>query len=116
VPLYAWQAIERLKDETVKRGLWNNDITPTEKELHGLASWLEGPFGNDLFLWQRSRDSLQKEMDTVVHMPGWGNIWTQPIINRVNMLATGVRTMIGVKVFGRDLDEIQKLSEEIAVA
>ena len=33
-------------------------------------------------------------------VPGWGNAWTQPIINRVNMLATGVRTQIGVKVFG----------------
>jgi Cu(I)/Ag(I) efflux system membrane protein CusA/SilA len=42
------------------------------------------------------------------------NIWTQPIINRIDMLATGVRTMIGVKVFGKDLDEIQKVSEEVA--
>ena len=47
-------------------------------------------------------------------MPGWGNIWTQPIINRIDMLATGVRTMIGVKVFGDDLDKIQKVSEEVA--
>jgi Cu(I)/Ag(I) efflux system membrane protein CusA/SilA len=47
-------------------------------------------------------------------MPGWGNIWTQPIINRVDMLATGVRTMIGVKVFGDNQDGIQKVSNEIA--
>jgi len=39
-------------------------------------------------------------MDSELQMPGWGNVWTQPIINRVNMLATGVRTQIGVKVFG----------------
>jgi Cu(I)/Ag(I) efflux system membrane protein CusA/SilA len=47
-------------------------------------------------------------------MPGWGNIWTQPIINRVDMLATGVRTMIGVKVYGNELDEIQRVSEQVA--
>ena len=48
-------------------------------------------------------------MDSVVQMPGWANIWTQPIINRIDMLATGVRTMIGVKVFGNDLDKIQEV-------
>ena len=53
-------------------------------------------------------------MDSVVQMPGWANIWTQPIINRIDMLATGVRTMIGVKVFGNNLDEIQKVSDEVA--
>ena len=47
-------------------------------------------------------------MDSVVHMPGWSNIWTQPIINRIDMLATGVRTKIGVKVFGNDLDKSSK--------
>jgi copper/silver efflux system protein len=49
-------------------------------------------------------------------MPGWGNIWTQPIINRIDMLATGVRTMIGVKVFGNDLDKIQQVAEEVSAA
>jgi Cu(I)/Ag(I) efflux system membrane protein CusA/SilA len=57
---------------------------------------------------------LLKEMDTVTQVPGWGNIWTQPIINRVDMLATGVRTMIGVKVYGDDLNKIQQVSEQIA--
>jgi Cu(I)/Ag(I) efflux system membrane protein CusA/SilA len=55
-----------------------------------------------------------QEIDSAVRVPGWANIWTQPIINRIDMLATGVRTMIGVKVFGKDLNEIQKTSEEIA--
>ena len=53
-------------------------------------------------------------MDSVVRVPGWANIWTQPIINRIDMLATGVRTMIGVKVFGNNLDQIQKVSDEVA--
>jgi Cu(I)/Ag(I) efflux system membrane protein CusA/SilA len=47
-------------------------------------------------------------------MPGWANIWTQPIINRIDMLATGVRTMIGVKIFGSDLDKIQEVSDQVA--
>ena len=65
----------------------------------------------------RSRkDDLLKEVDSVVRMPGWANIWTQPIINRIDMLATGVRTMIGVKVFGNDLDKIQEVSEQVAEA
>ena len=55
-------------------------------------------------------------MDSVVRVPGWTNIWTQPIINRIDMLATGVRTVIGVKVFGNSLDQIQKVSEEVADA
>ena len=53
-----------------------------------------------MFLWAKTKADLQKEMDGELQMPGWGNVWTQPIINRVNMLATGVRTQIGVKVFG----------------
>jgi Cu(I)/Ag(I) efflux system membrane protein CusA/SilA len=57
---------------------------------------------------------LVEEMHSVVRMPGWANIWTQPIINRIDMLATGVRTMIGVKVFGNDLDKIQEVSEQVA--
>ena len=64
---------------------------------------------------RRTKDrSCSKEMDSVVQMPGWANIWTQPIINRIDMLATGVRTMIGVKVFGNDLDKIQEVSEQVA--
>src|SRR5262249_17818403 len=49
-----------------------------------------------------------------LQVPGWGNIWTQPIINRIEMLATGVRTQIGVKVFGKDLGEIQRVGQEVA--
>ena len=74
-----------------------------------------------LFLWQKSKDDVLKEMDSELQMPGWGNAWTQPIINRVNMLATGVRTQIGVKVFGptgkpleASIADVQRVSEEIA--
>ncbi len=69
---------------------------------------------DNLFLWQKSKGDLLKEIDSVVRMPGWANIWTQPIVNRIDMLATGVRTMIGVKVFGNDLDKIQDVSQQVA--
>ena len=82
--------------------------------LTRLRAELDGPFARRLLLWQKTKADLVQEMDTVVQMPGWGNIWTQPIINRIDMLATGVRTMIGVKVFGNDLDKIQAVSEEVA--
>ena len=57
---------------------------------------------------------LSLRLGAAQQMPGWANIWTQPIINRIDMLATGVRTMIGVKVFGNDLDKIQEVSENVA--
>jgi Cu(I)/Ag(I) efflux system membrane protein CusA/SilA len=46
-------------------------------------------------------------------MPGVTNIWTQPIRNRIDMLSTGIRTQVGVKVFGTDLTAIEKKSAEI---
>jgi len=58
-----------------------------------------------------TREKLIKEMDSKLRIPGVSNIWTQPIRNRIDMLATGIQTPIGVKVFGPDL----KKAEEIAV-
>ena len=52
----------------------------------------------------------------VLQVPGWSNIFTQPIINRIDMLSTGVRTDIGVKVFGADLDTIDRVCKEIEAA
>ncbi len=63
--------------------------------------------------WRRgmTREKLIKEMDKKLRIPGVSNIWTQPIRNRIDMLATGIQTPVGVKVFGPDL----KKAEEIAV-
>lgn len=84
------------------------------EQLVALRAELDAAWSPHLFLWKKSKDNLLKEVDSVVRMPGWANIWTQPIINRIDMLATGVRTMIGVKVFGNDLDKIQEVSEQVA--
>jgi Cu/Ag efflux pump CusA len=77
------------------------------------------PFAQKLFLWQRTagpKGDLMQEMDTVLQVPGWSNIWTQPIANRIDMLSTGVRTQIGVKVFGPDLATINRVCKEIEQA
>jgi Cu(I)/Ag(I) efflux system membrane protein CusA/SilA len=80
---------------------------------------LERPFAKDLFLWRRQggpKGDLLQEIDTVVQVPGWSNIWTQPIANRIDMLSTGVRTQIGVRVFGPDLSVIDRVCKEIEQA
>lgn len=63
-----------------------------------------------------TRDKLVSEMDERLSMPGVTNIWTQPIINRIEMLSTGIRTEIGVKIYGSDLRELERLSREVAEA
>jgi Cu/Ag efflux pump CusA len=112
-PAYTWQAVTQLADQAEQKGLWKGGEVANEK-LQEARRLAEQDFSRNLFLWRRTKDGLIKEMDTVVQMPGWGNIWTQPIINRVDMLATGVRTMIGVKVYGDDLNQIQAVSEQVA--
>jgi copper/silver efflux system protein len=57
---------------------------------------------------------LKSEMDHAVSLPGVANIWTQPIINRIDMLTTGIRSEIGVKVFGSDLTTLEQKAREIA--
>lgn len=74
-------------------------------------------FRNGVFLWRRQTgpkgDLVDDEMGRSLQVPGWSNIFTQPIINRIEMLSTGVRTDIGVKVFGPDLETIDLVCKEI---
>jgi Cu(I)/Ag(I) efflux system membrane protein CusA/SilA len=57
-----------------------------------------------------TKDDLLAKMDAQLQIPGVTNGWTQPIINRINMLATGVRTDLGVKIYGADIDTLERLS------
>ena len=61
-----------------------------------------------------TRDELITEMDEKLRIPGVTNIWTQPIINRIEMLATGIRTQVGVKIFGNDLKQLEAISRQVA--
>ena len=61
-----------------------------------------------------TRAKLVEAMNDKLTMPGVTNIWTQPIINRIEMLTTGIRTEVGVKIYGSDLNELEKRSREVA--
>ena len=58
-------------------------------------------------------DKLIAEMDKALQFPGVANSWTMPIKARLDMLATGIRTPIGIKVFGKNLEEMERLSRQI---
>jgi len=58
-------------------------------------------------------DKLIAELDRAVAMPGISNAWTMPIKARIDMLSTGIRTPIGIKVFGKDLAEMERLAKTI---
>jgi len=70
------------------------------------SEWREGITKKDLI----------NELDAKLQIPGVVNGWTQPIINRINMLATGIRTDVGIKVHGQSLDSIYTVSEQVKAA
>ncbi len=59
-------------------------------------------------------DGLRAEMGRAVQLPGVSNIWTMPIINRIDMLTTGIRSEVGVKIFGTELTVLEQLAREVA--
>jgi len=58
-------------------------------------------------------EQLVNEMDAALKLPGVANSWTMPVKGRIDMLTTGVRTPIGIKVYGADLAEVQRIATEI---
>lgn len=58
-------------------------------------------------------DGLIAEMDKALQLPGVSNAWTMPLKARTDMLSTGIRTPIGIKVFGRDLGEMERIAKEV---
>ncbi len=92
------------------------DIDPCPA-LDAVQKELTQRFAAGLLLWPRERAELAGfggELDRVMQMPGWTNVWTMPIQNRVDMLSTGVNTTVGVRVLGRRLDDVVKASEDVA--
>src|SRR5439155_19183956 len=85
--------------------------------LDALQEEMTQRFARGLLLWPKDRADLAGfggELDRVVQMPGWTNVWTMPIQNRVDMLATGVNTALGIRVLGRQLEDVVRASEEVA--
>ncbi len=94
-------------------------LKPTDEwraKSAGSRDWAPGPLAPVLgHIWPEhiSWEELINEMDRALQIPGNVNAWTMPIKGRIDMLSTGVRTPIGIKIFGADLDEIQRLGEQI---
>ncbi|NOT50114.1 MAG: efflux RND transporter permease subunit [Chitinophagaceae bacterium] len=65
--------------------------------------------------WRKgmTKDGIINELNSKVQIPGVTNGWTQPIINRINMLSTGIRTDVGLKVYGQNLDSIYAFAQTI---
>ncbi len=93
-------------------------LKPEEEWRHverwhaGLPGWLRAPFRT---IWpdRISWDDLISEMDRAMRYPGVTNAWTMPIKARIDMLSTGVRTPIGIKILGPDIETIERLGEHI---
>lgn len=86
-------------------------------EFDALVQRLTAEFAPRVWLWPHDSESITRpggEMDAAVQMPGWANVWTRPIQNRVDMLATGVNSEVGVRVMGRDFNAVVQTSENLA--
>lgn len=94
-------------------------VLEPESEWRAKSRWYSGwpewskpifrPFASDRI----SYDELVDEMDRALKIPGVTNAWTMPIKARIDMLSTGVRTPVGVKVFGHDLEVIERVGTQI---
>ncbi len=96
---------------TVGRGTSATDNSPmgmvnTTVTLKPRAEWRAG----------MTLERLQSEMDEALQFPGFPNVWTQPIRNRLDMLLTGIKTPVGIKIFGPDLAVIETVGQQIEQA
>ncbi len=80
------------------------NMTETIVHLKPRDRWREG----------MTLDRLRAEMGRAVQLPGVSNIWTMPIINRIDMLTTGIRSEVGVKIFGTDLAVLEASARRVA--
>ncbi len=97
---HVWGKAGRANTATDPAGL---DMVETTITLKPESTWRPG----------MTSDKLVAEMDSAVRLPGTTNAWTMPIKGRIDMLATGIRTPVGVKIFGPDLGELERLGREV---
>jgi copper/silver efflux system protein len=87
--------------------------TPTDNSPMGMVNTVVALKPRDEWRPGMTFERLQAEMDEVLQFAGFPNTWTQPIRNRLDMLFTGIKTPVGVKVFGPDLNVIQQIGSEL---
>ena len=85
----------------------------SESRLHALASEIEPTLEHKIYFRTKTRAELINDLTESCRMPGVSPIMTQPIRNRIDMLATGIQTPIGIKVFGTDLEKIEEIAVRI---
>jgi Cu(I)/Ag(I) efflux system membrane protein CusA/SilA len=93
---------------TVGRG-----TTPTDNTPMGMVNTTVMLKPRDQWRSGMTFEKLQAEMDASLQFPGFPNVWTQPIRNRLDMLLTGIKTPVGIKIFGANLDVIQGIGQQI---
>ncbi|MEO7084210.1 MAG: CusA/CzcA family heavy metal efflux RND transporter [Gemmatimonadaceae bacterium] len=97
---HVWGKAGRANTATDPAGL---DMIETTISLKPKDQWRAGV----------THDGLVAAMDSAVRMPGVTNAWTMPIKGRIDMLATGIRTPVGIKIFGPDLAELERIGKQI---
>jgi Cu(I)/Ag(I) efflux system membrane protein CusA/SilA len=97
---HVWGKAGRANTATDPAGL---DMIETTISLKPREQWPKG----------MTFDGLVARMDSAVRMPGVTNAWTMPIRGRIDMLATGIRTPVGIKIFGPDLAELERIGKQI---
>jgi len=98
--VHVWGKTGRANTATDPAGL---DMTETTITLKPESDWPNG----------MTQDRLVAAMDSAVRTPGIVNSWTMPIKGRMDMLATGIRTPVGVKIFGPNLDTLQRIGQDV---
>jgi len=95
-----WGKAGRANTATDPAGL---DMFETTITLKPESEWRPG----------MTTERLMAEMDSALRIPGTTNAWTMPIRGRIDMLATGIRTPVGIKIFGPDLAELERIGREV---
>ncbi|MFO1009270.1 MAG: efflux RND transporter permease subunit [Planctomycetota bacterium] len=104
--------------------------TRTLERFHsGLPDWLAWPFEHTfwpsrrkitlqelVYGWQDADGTMHAGLNEAVSLPGVANAWPYPIESRISMLSTGIKTPVGVKILGHDLEQLEALAERTAVA
>jgi Cu(I)/Ag(I) efflux system membrane protein CusA/SilA len=93
---------------TVGRG-----TTPTDNSPMGMVNTTVTLKPREQWRPGMTFEAVQAEMDALLQFPGFPNVWTQPIRNRLDMLLTGIKTPVGMKILGSDLTVIHELGEQI---
>jgi copper/silver efflux system protein len=108
-PMEMFETVVQLKPQDqwrkVSQHRWYSSWAP---------EWLQKPLRK---IWPDAQpitwQELESQLDEAMQIPGTVNAWTMPIKARIDMLSTGVRTPVGVKIFGADLGEISRLGEKL---